>query len=328
MNKFFHLIIKSISQNWLTIGVVFISLAITLFLWQSFRNQEGKYLQNTVNIEAESLKNGVELEMRERLLALQRMADRWAIQPNGTSHAAWNMDAQNYYEDFKGFQAVEWADETYYIRWIIPLKGNESAVNIDLTNQPGWREIFDKAREDGQAVILHKPQLAQGGRGVNLYCPIGQGENFKGFIVGVFRVEKLFETMINPEIVSKYDIQIFKENEIIYKSGEFADLFDVKAIQTISFTNDEWQIEISPKTQQIAALSNQTDEKSLIAGLVFSLLLGLSVYFARRARRKTTNLRIEIAARQQTQIALEKSEHLYRQLTEKSQGLICTHDLE
>ncbi len=301
MNKFLRLILKLVRHLWLPLTVVFIGLSITFFLWQSFCKQENANIERTLKIEAESIQNGVEVELRERIFALERMADRWANDPRGTSPAAWENDAGNYFKDFKGFQAVQWVDTSYHIRWVNPLDGNQAAVNLDLTKHPGWQKIFDTARENGQTAVLHNPRLAQGGRGVAAYCPIGQGETFKGFIVGVFRVEKLFGTMLNPEIAKNYDILVKNENETIYKSGGDFNQSDFAAIQLISFTNDQWQMEVSPKKYQIALLRNPTDEIALFSGLLFSALLGLAVHFAQRARRKTTSLRIEMSIRQKVQ---------------------------
>lgn len=321
-------IIKFISQRRLFLATVFVTLTATILLSQFSHTQEIEQVQNTIKVEAESLKHGIDVEMRERILALQRMADRWAAEPSGTSFESWKSDAENYYKDFKGFHAVEWADENYHLRWIVPLKGNEAALNLDLTKQPGWKSILEQARQTGQGVVLHKPKLAQGGRGVIAYCPIGRGDNFKGLVVGVFSVETLFKTMLNPQIVKNYNIRVTQGDELIYKSGDDFDSYKYTATENISFTNDQWQMTISPKTQHLSALRNPIDEVILFAGIIFSLSLGLAVYFAQRARRKAEKLKLEVINRQQVEIALRKSEYLYRQLTEKSQGLICTHDLE
>jgi PAS domain S-box-containing protein len=301
MNKFSHFIIKSTSKYWLSFLVALILLTVTIFLWRSLRAQESEYVQKTVSVEAESIEKNVELEMRERLLALQRMADRWAKEPDGTSRAAWNNDAQNYYSDFKGFQAVEWIDKTYHIRWLIPAEGNEAAQNIDLANLQGWREILDKAGESGKGIILHKTQLAQGGHGLLALSPIDRGENFKGFIGGVFRVEKLFSMIINPELAEKYNIEITQGTEIIYRHGKNFDGSNFTSNQAISFTNANWQMAVSPNETQIAALKSLTDEIVFIAGLCFSLLLSLAIYLAQRARLKTKQLRDEMDSRRKIQ---------------------------
>ena len=305
-------IINTIKLNLLAISVVIISLTISICLWQAFRTQENNYIQSTVQIEADSLTRGVELEIKERVAALQRMADRWAVAENNPTRMEWESDSSHLLKYFSGFQAIEWADKSFKIRWVNPLAGNEAAVDLNLLGQKDdWNDALIKAGENGEPILMQKEKLAQGGRGIIVYCPIGKGENFEGFIIGVFRVEQLFDNLLNPNIVSNYNVSIRQNSEIVYQRTDNSKTADAKeyssnSSQTIPFDNARWQLEIYPKSNQMSALKSNVDEAALFVGILFSVLLGLAVFFAQRATRQTKILQNEIIARRTAQIEQER----------------------
>ncbi|OZB13619.1 MAG: hypothetical protein B7X58_09205 [Marinobacter sp. 34-60-7] len=68
-----------------------------------------------------------------------------------SSEAVWRIDARNYLDDFGVYQAVEWIDTGFVIRWLEPFSGNEDVV--------GYNVAFNDVRR--QALIEAAANIAQ-----------------------------------------------------------------------------------------------------------------------------------------------------------------------
>jgi hypothetical protein len=156
-------------------------LTATLILWQALLAQEHTDTQQAIQLEAANAKFEITRQLQERTQALERMAKRWEIQGK-PPREYWEADARSYIEDYGGFQAIEWADSSFHIRWIVPLKGNEVAQNLDLTLEPRRRMALEAARNQHQITLTRTINLKQGGQGFLVYIPISQEQNFDGFI--------------------------------------------------------------------------------------------------------------------------------------------------
>ena len=200
----------STALRWLPILVgVGISTA-TLFVWQALIDQERTQIEQMIQLESSNVNNVVAAQLKTRMNALQRMANRWEIR-GGTPKREWEFDAQSDVSDDKGFQAIEWADPSFHIRWIVPLAGNEAAQNLNVAREPRRRIALEAARNRHQVTATRSISLVQGGKGFLAYVPIFQGGDFRGFIVGVFRHERLLDTILQGEenVRRGYSITVF-----------------------------------------------------------------------------------------------------------------------
>src|SRR4029079_16420941 len=82
-----------------------------------------------------ALKVRITTQMEARVLPLLRMAKRWEYwgQPPRDD---WESDAGLYVRHYAGFRGVAWVDPALRVRWIVPLRGNEGAQNLDLGLNP------------------------------------------------------------------------------------------------------------------------------------------------------------------------------------------------
>ena len=58
-----------------------------------------------IQLESSSVKDVVAAELKTRIDALERMAKRWESR-GGTPKREWEIDAQSYIKDYKGYQAI------------------------------------------------------------------------------------------------------------------------------------------------------------------------------------------------------------------------------
>ncbi|WRH66838.1 MAG: hypothetical protein RSE13_25600 [Planktothrix sp. GU0601_MAG3] len=119
---------------------------VTFLLWSSLIAQEKNQIQQLLNQEAQTVEVMISNQINSRILALGRMRDRWKIR-GGVPKDEWEADTKNYFEDYAGFQAIEWVDSEFYVRWIYPLKGNEAALNFNLKNDPFRHQALETISE-------------------------------------------------------------------------------------------------------------------------------------------------------------------------------------
>lgn len=338
--KKFAKIVKDLAVNkvlpwrWLP-ALIFLSIsAETLFLWKAIVAQDLSNRKRLVEFAAASVKQEIDIQMDNRFQALERMRQRW-ISRGGTPKIEWEADAQNYLRDYPGFQAIEWIDRDFYVRWIVPLAGNEAAQNLNLAFEPRRKAALEAARQKETVTVTRKINLVQGGKGFLVYVPIflnnqikeeplnSQQNSFDGFILGVFRLQSLLDTLLDENVAPGYDLAIFDGKEEIYRRS-FSENNDQIEIQwaeesEINFEGVTWQLKIWPTSYLLAAEQSLLPRFVLIGGLMMAILGALAVYLAQTAQRRTQQAEIinqqltqEIIERQKTSSALQEKESTLR----------------
>ena len=215
------------------------------------------------------------------------MARRWETH-GGISQAAWENDAANLERDMPGFQAIEWVDPNYVVRWIVPMAGNEAAKDLDLSFEDRRRRALESARAKRVPTMSMSLDLVQGGKGFLVYVPIfvsdtGQpadsleSANFQGFVLGVFRIDTLIGREVAPNLaVLERGVRLFGEEQ----TGPIAK-------RDLQIYGNFWQV-------CLGSVSNATPgaayRNGLFAiGLLFALLLGAVVRLAQTARSRAVD---------------------------------------
>lgn len=296
-------------------------LTATLILWQALLAQEHTDTQQAIQLEAANAKFEITRQLQERTQGLGRMAKRWETQGK-PPREYWEADARSYIEDYGGFQAIEWADPSFHIRWIVPLKGNEVAQNLNLNLDLRRRMALEAARNQHQITLTRTINLKQGGQGFLVYVPISQEQNFDGFIVGVFHTQEFLDNIFNDldkRVGRKYGLTIFDGDEKIYSHYLSNPINEKKWGQdtSISFNGVTWRMRVWPEQALLAKQHSPLPTVTLISGLLMAILLPLAIDLAQVARRRakkvaTVNqeLEAEIVQRQQVEEALNRHAHM------------------
>ena len=197
-------------ENYLVFATILftcVALSFCAHFW--VRSIQEEKLQTLVYSQLEERATLTEQKMHERLLALDRMAYRYgkdSDRSRDVHRAIWEEDARNYYRHFGAFQAIEWADAHAIVRWIFPLQGNEAAMELHLAKEAYRAQAIQLAKELGEGVFTGAITLAQGGKGFLTIHPTydTRSNAVTGFIVAVYRVRDLFETLFDPDL--SYDV--------------------------------------------------------------------------------------------------------------------------
>ena len=195
---------------------------ISFLLWLSLEAREDAHIRQQTIAQAEFLKKRINAEIESRILALVRMANHWALEGKPIkSH--WERDAVLHMSHQPGYQAIEWVDPSFLVRWIVPMQGNEAAQDLNLAFEERRRIALEAARDRHDVTITRSIDLVQGGKGFLVYAPIFLGGDFRGFMLGVFRIQAFLDAVLPKEQASRYSIALLDGEEEIYArtlSGE------------------------------------------------------------------------------------------------------------
>ncbi len=189
--------------------IMLVFLATATGLKFGIERQEDSQIQASLATEAAALTRGLEQEFLAHVQALRRMAERTAAAPD-TSEAAWRHDARNYLADYGVYQAIEWIDRDFIVRWVEPIDGNQDIVGYNVAFSDSRLSALIAARETGRLDVSGVIELKQGGSGLVIYVPILAGADNRGFIAGVFRMENLARAILTERVLALFRVDIFQ----------------------------------------------------------------------------------------------------------------------
>lgn len=161
------------------------------------------------------------------------------------------------------------------IKYIYPLKGNETAMNLNILGVENQKKEAEKSIKTQKIYFAGPFELRQGGTGIVGRLPIYSKNKFWGFAAVIIKLNTLLEfSGINSIDQSKYDFQFSKKNPITSKEQfllspkiDFATSFFVSQ----SINDSDWMIYIinkKPFTIYPSILF------SAILGFIIAILIG------------------------------------------------------
>jgi signal transduction histidine kinase len=251
-----------------------------------------------------------------QIQALQRMANRWST-AGKPPRDQWEADAHFYVQHFSAYQGVGWVDADHFIRWIVPRRGNEPAVNLDLKFEPRRRTAIETARERDAPTITRSINLVQGGKGFLAFAPIFHANgSFGGSIYGIYRYQQLFDLTLKGNVENQYALVLFDGAEEIYRYVETGHQYEDEWSQeeVLYLYGVPWRIRIWPSKETLAEARSLKPTAALVVGLVMAGLVSLAVALAQTARQRARDLEVannvlkqNLAARQQAEEEMRRA---------------------
>ena len=290
------------------------ALGIGLFtfsLWWTIEYQEQTVLRSKVQAEASDMAAHISADLGTRMLSLERMAGRWTVHGD-TREAEFVKDAEALISDLPGFQAIEWVDREYYVRWVVPLAGNEQAVNFNLASEEQRRLALEKAKTSAAPTVTLPINVVQGGKGFLIYFPVYVQGEFDGFLLAVFRTQEWLDYIVNlqHQYIVKNDFQVIvKFGDIpVYEKPGWNDVqnLDLEAAATTKIADHQLSVHVRP-TQ---AYMNQAKNSTVVAmaGTLLTVLVAFVIHLfqqasiqARNAQRANLSLETEAAERKKSE---------------------------
>jgi len=275
-------------------------VVVAVLLWNSLCKQNEKQMQQRVSREAENLKASISAQLKPQVLALQRMARRWEV-AGKTSKRVWEEDAKNYLAHEPGAQALEWVDNSFHVRWIVPFKGNEQAKDLNLAFEKRRKVALEKARDSHRETVTDPIDLVQGGRGFLVYEPIYIHKKFDGFMLGVFRYDSFLEGVLkkNPTIGRNYSASVVVAGGEVFRNeiDESLNNADWAKVQTVKLYDSEWKIKVWPSSRFVKESKSALPTAALAMGLVLACLISLITYLYLKSSQRAIALEQAIKQR-------------------------------
>jgi PAS domain S-box-containing protein len=269
------------------------ALVGSVFLWSTQRQRQVDKVVAVNTTVARLVRHDVMRGVKERVTTLERMATRWVMQ-GSTPKPLWEADVKALQKHQQGYQAIYWVDPSYQVRWVMPLEGNEAAVNLDLSSEETRRISLETSRETRQPVISKTIDLVQGGRGFLAYVPLFIDEAFEGFILGVFRVEDMFNQILKDHRLGEHFIAISDEAidmEVYARPSTGRSTHDEWLDEAVvDYLDMTWRVKVWPGPDLLARHLSNAPDFVLGLGLFTALLLMLSTRLAYTAAKRNEAL--------------------------------------
>jgi PAS domain S-box-containing protein len=225
----------------------FIKVLLLLLLILGVRfyleKEESEKIKRNLTFQQEQYVNVLYESINQTLLALDRMASRHLGTENYLFQL-WKSDAENYYDHFQTFQAIEWANSETKIEWIYPTEGNESAIGLIL-NKEGRRDLALSYAKKYQKGAITKPlTLVQGGLGFLTIHPTFKDNQTSGYIVGVFKAKRILSKFVDEN----FYVDVSIDNESVFKQIKKEHHKKYFTKKTIPIRNTEWTFSVIPST--------------------------------------------------------------------------------
>lgn len=281
----------------LIIGVSLSGFSVLIF--KRLIIEEKQQVEKLIETQLSALEKTIESQLETRILELERMAQRQEFQMD-KNKLAWENDARNYVQHDESYQAIEWVDSDYYIRWVIPKKGNETAINLKLDFEKKRKEALEISKNKHQFYLTDTVNLVQGETGFLVYVPIFKKEQFDGFIIGVFKVNNFLNHILQDFNFQEYIVNIYDNSELIYTN-----ISDGKKNTNFKFETDfeykglNWNLQLIPFQKSINNSQYILAKVVLISGLSISWLLAFAVHLIQKSKQYNIFLQQEIEKREE-----------------------------
>ncbi len=274
------------STNAFLASLGFCLVAVSVFLWKTQESRSLAQIVSSTESKARSYASETEIRYSNIYKSFGRLASRSASRDE-TDTAEWAKDAIYYFDAYTGIKSIIWVDETYHIRQIVPLQDNLPYVNQSASEVDG--DPSD----------------------VNLWVPVYDGEEFKGYILGIIAID-VFISPVLSEINDDYMLQLSDEGAVIFKSDNWKNPQEGFVVsRAITFENTTVLNLTFAPTDETLDSGIVNAKNTLYLGLLFSFITILAVYFA-----------------QKYNAAAAISETHYRDLFDASQDAIFIIDLK
>jgi len=153
-----------IKNKLIPISIFFLLSILVIFMYRSLETNEDQARTRQIEAHATTVLQIINLDLQKRVRSLERIVKRWEIRNGGTPRAEFENDAFAYITDDPGYQAIEWVDKSFHVRWIIPLKGNEQAQGLNLGFEKNRLTALRQARDKKLPTMTAPIDLVQGGK--------------------------------------------------------------------------------------------------------------------------------------------------------------------
>jgi signal transduction histidine kinase len=308
---------KIIDRLLLPAAFFLIAFVVALTLWQLLIGHRRAEIQGATNEQAIFVKTKMESELKARMVPFERLSERGSEQTD-KNNSTIEFDAKLVMGAYPAYQAVEFVDPTYRVRWATPGTDSEHELGANLGADARILAALQDASKTGNTVVTHPVALREGGRGVLVCVPVHSKNELTGFLIGVFRFNDLIPTILQ-NVAQGYWIAVSDGDEEIYRQGPVLAARDMEWAQTadVNFQELTWRAQVWPKPETRSYTLSLLPRFAFIGGILMAGLMAFTVYLAETARlhakevvASNKELKKEIAVREHAEQALREAQKM------------------
>jgi diguanylate cyclase (GGDEF)-like protein/PAS domain S-box-containing protein len=300
----------------------------SVLLWRQLEGERQQRLEERIGYQARSLARQLESTLHLEVASLERIARLWNSLGR-LPRASWEEEVAHALRGFPAYQSIQWVGDDLRMRWLLPLAGNEAALNFRLTADHPNYPLAMQARDSGEQRFSNSFELVQGGRGFVLYTPLYRDEGgarvFDGFLQGVFRVEPLMQQLLGQIDRDAFNLELLENGHSLFRHGQVDGAPELSQRVDLQLLNNRgFSLRLSPTAQLLAQLNTPLPGVVLGAGLAISLLLVAALALALENSRRAHALQ---AANRRFKVEATRREETEQRLSENRERLQLVLDL-
>ncbi|MBU3821779.1 response regulator [Flavobacteriaceae bacterium XHP0103] len=286
----------------LPIGSFIILSIVTISLYVSSINSHYSLIRGQVYDTGEFLSKEFKNIVKSDISRLENLKSRLEY-TNGDYHKNWEHDAGLLIEQNTSFKFIEWIDSSMIIRKINPLKGNENALNLDISKIEYRKNDWINHTKSGKTNITAWAKLTQPGHAFLVDIPVHFNNKLQGTITAGMDFSAHFD-ILATHLHDQFIIELYdNENTLFYKTNLTEkleireDIIYTNNFIVDAFNNKSWTLKITPSEKLELARDLHTINIALVFGLSLSVIVALLIYFYLKANKNTklaleTNLKL------------------------------------
>ncbi|MEB3160718.1 MAG: PAS domain-containing protein, partial [Synechocystis sp.] len=297
---------------------------LTINTWHFLRLETTRHYQEALNTELGTIRSQLQSQLNFHAHILAQMGARWDRSPVRIKQSEWSLEAQAYVQNFPGYQAIQWVDQDYVVRWLEPLAGNEAAKQF-LNRGLSRIQALQLAHNQRTIVMSQVVDLVQGGKGFLVYVPLfpeDGDDGFDGFIVGVFQIERFIQATIpgwhqhSPDIgESRFGLRIFEGEQLVYDNvpTDWSGALTVeqilhwdRALPIVTANNGAWRLELVADPTVVNNNQSFWTNWVLWSGLAMAWTAAIALYYAQRTWRHGRELSQALERQQVSEAHLQE----------------------
>jgi len=276
--------------RWAALPAVIACLTLTLILWIGLRAREYDYLGTGTQIAINGLATRTDAEFGRQKAAVEHIAQGWS-QASENATAIWEIDAATLLRESPACVSLAWVDPSLHTRWVYSPTGNDGSLGFDHVGDrdsgSARGAALQAARTGGGAVVSASLTLPMGGRGFVIYAPVVRAGQLSGFVAASYTYLGLFNNLDRElRLSANYGVAIAISGETVFRASAVEPTSDAAQIldSVVTIADRRMRLTLAPSDEFLARNRRYLPEFALFSGFGITVLLGLSVHFARTAQ--------------------------------------------
>lgn len=276
----------------IAITTFFVLTSLIIFIYLSSLNRHYDVIEEDLSHTGILISKEFSNILKTDISKLENLKSRLEF-TNGNYFKNWEHDANLILKQNASFNFIEWIDSTMVIRKINPLKGNEKALNLDISKLDYRKEEWINHSKNGKTNITSWLKLTQSGNAFLVDVPVFFNNKFQGTITSGMNFNSNFNRLVNY-FEDQYAIEIHDDKGTLFY--EVNNDIKLKTNRSIAYThtinvddseNQNWQLNIYPSKKLLIAENKIIINVALIVGIFLAFIVSLLIFFYLRAKKGT-----------------------------------------